>query len=175
MPLYVSVTVVPYSLIDFERFSRSILPSRIAVDISAAPFFPNNSVAICNASVSVLASFILPIVLLRASSIERPSAVAFCKAFLSPASAAVESTPFSSNCAINSMDCSNDNPISLNVALLSRTYFSNVSTEIPVACAFDVSNPNRFPVSAESMFHAFIILSTLSTDFVTSVPLIFAN
>ena len=52
---------------------------------------------------------------------------------------------------------------------------SNVSTEIPVSCAFAVSNPNKFPVCDASTFHAFMILSTWSTDCVTFVPLIDAN
>ena len=97
VPLYVSSTVVPYSDIEDDRLVRSILFSRIAVAISAAPFFPNNSVAICKASVSVFAFLMLPIVSSSATSIDFPSAVAFCNAFFSPASAVVESTPFASN------------------------------------------------------------------------------
>ena len=38
-----------------------------------------------------------------------------------------------------------------------------------------LSNPNRFPVCDASTFHAFMILSTWSTDCVTFVPLIVAN
>ena len=97
VPLYVSSTVVPYSDIEDDRLVRSILFSRIAVAISAAPFFPNSSVAICKASVSVFAFLMLPIVSSSATSIDFPSAVAFCNAFFSPASAVVESTPFASN------------------------------------------------------------------------------
>ena len=63
----------------------------------------------------------------------------------------------------------------MNAALLSSTFDSSVSTEIPVSCAFAVSNPNRFPVCDASTFHAFMILSTWSTDCVTFVPLIVAN
>ena len=85
VPLYVSSTVEPYSSIDDERLVRSILFSRIAFVISAAPFFPNNSVAICIASVSVFAFLMLPIVSDNASSIDFPSDVAFCNAFFRPA------------------------------------------------------------------------------------------
>ncbi len=119
--LYVVSTTLPYSDIEADKLVRSIRFSRIAVAISAAPFFPNNSVAICNASVSVFASLMLPIVSSRATSIDFPSAVAFCNAFFSPASACVVSTPFASNCAIKLIACGNERPISLNAALLSRT------------------------------------------------------
>ena len=95
--LYVVSTTSPYSSIDDDRLVRSIRFSRIAFVISAAPFFPNNSVAICIASVSDDAFLMLPIVSCNATSIDFPSAVAFCNAFFRPARAVVESTPFASN------------------------------------------------------------------------------
>ena len=97
VPLYVSSTTVPYSDMDAESSSILIRPSLIAVVISAAPFVPNNSIAICIASVSVFALLMPPIVSSRATSIDFPSFAAFCNAFFKPASAVVVSTPFASN------------------------------------------------------------------------------
>ena len=144
--LYVDSTVFPYCFIELDRSFKSIRFSRIAVAISAAPFFPNSSCAIFNASVSVFAFLMLPIVSFNASSIVFPSDVAFCNAFFNPASAVDAFTPFSSNCAIRLIDCGMDNPICFNAELLSSTSDSSVSTDIPVACALAVKSPSKFPV-----------------------------
>ena len=71
--LKVSATVVPYSSIDAHKSSILNRPSRMAFDISAAPFVPKISCAIVKASVSVFAFLMLSMVFCKPSSIESPS------------------------------------------------------------------------------------------------------
>ena len=150
-------------------------PSLIAWVISAAPFFPNNSEAMLNASVSVEAFFIEFIVSFKASSALFPSAVASCTAFFNPARAVVTSTPFASNCASRFTDWVRSNPISLRLAPFVVRAFSNVSIEIPVSWPALVISPKTLFTSELSTPNFVIMLSTLSIAVFKSVPFIFAN
>ncbi len=171
----VSETIVPYSSIEEERFSKSMRPSRMAVVISAAPLVPKTSWAMLNASVSLEAFFMLSMVRARASSTLFPSSVYAFIDFRNPAIAVSAFTPFASNCAKRSMSWIILRPISLNVAPFFCTLSMSTSTLIPVACPFWVINPSTFPVSEASMLNCSIILSTFPIELLRSVPLMFAN
>ena len=173
--LKVSSTTLPYSSMEDERLSRSILPSLMAVAISDAPFVPNTSWAMLNASVSLEASFMLLIVIASASSTLFPSSVYFFIDFLSPATAVSALTPFASNCAKRFVDCTILRPISLNVAPFFCKLSIRLSTLMPVSWPFFVIRPKTLPVSAASTLYCSMILSTLPIELFKSVPLMFAN
>ena len=158
-----------------ERLSKSILPSLMAFAISAAPLLPNNAVAFCSASVS-LEAFLMSFTLsLSASLSDLPSLAAFFTAVFIAISAVLSFTPFFSNCAIKEIDSSSESPISLNVALLSRTLSIRLLTETPVSCPLAVIIPSRSGRFSAEMFHACIMRDDLETLSDTSVSLILAN
>ena len=160
---------------DDERLSRSILPSRMAFDISAAPLVPNTSWAMLNASVSLDAFLILSMVRPRASSTLLPSSVYTFMDFLNPAMAVSAFTPFASNCAKRFVDCTRLSPIPLNVAPFFCKLSISVSTLMPVSWPFFVRSPRTLPVSDASMLYCSMILSVLPMELFKSVSLILAN
>ena len=152
-----------------------IRPSRIACAISGAPLAPNSSVAICIASVSVVAFLMLSICSPNTSSKDLPSdAASFC-AFFSAAMAVDVSTPLASNCASRFILSGSDSPISLKMAPFLSSAAYNVSIDMPVSCPAFVIRPNTDWVSSTSRPNFVMIASTWSIELFRSVPLISEN
>ena len=143
--------------------------------ISAAPFFPNSSVAICSASVSVFAFLIASICSRIAVSASLPSFVAFWTALDREVIAVDVSTPFDSIIDRRFTDSVISNPSSFKAAPLFSRELSSASMDIPDFCDALVRSPKTLTVWFESTPNFVMILSTFAMDASTSASLMLAN
>ena len=138
-------------------------------------FAPNNSVAICAASVSVFAPAIFSCISAMASFNGLPSFVAFCRAFLRPVNMVPVSMPDFSKLARNPVAVLIPKPISCRAGPLLKSDCVSLSNGTPVSCAALFKMSSTSPALSVSTLNAAIAACTESMLEGTSVPFNSAN
>ena len=168
-------TIFPYFFRESPVCWRLTRPERRPSTMATAPLEPKVFVAICRASVLSFALMIADAVSSSMVLALLPSLAALTTSFFREARTPEVSTPFASNSASICADASSPKPSSRKLEPLLSSVPMRVSMVMPVSCPTLVNRPRTFLVSEASTPKAFMILSVLSTELETSVPLIWAN